>query len=474
MGNTVVNPKIVLFLAAFIAFVATFNETYLNIAFTPIMAEFSVDSATVRWLATAYMLGAAVMVPITAFLYKSFKTRNLFIVSALFLILGSVIAAFSVNFTMLLVARIIQSIGTGIMIPLGMNINIESAPRDKIGLHLGVAGAMIAIGPSVSVIASGALLSVMDWRGLFWIYTALAAVCLICGIIFMKNVTKLTHPKIDILSTILVGLGLIGLMYAISSIFTENLFLCVGIGLAGIVLLVIFIIRQVKIANPLLNLAPLKNRAFSIAVICNMLAVIVTFSMNIVIPLYLEDGIGITPLLASLCIFPAIALMAILSPIAGKIYDRHGIKVILPLGFAFVAAFCILLGCFIMNAAGIHGETFFLGSMEIPMVCLYLALLYIPVVCGTALIIGPVQSYALSKLPYEQNPHGVVIFSTGFQIAGCIGSSVFAGIYAATLGASGFDSGLSIALFSVAVCALAGFILSFAIVSFCRKEAKTC
>ena len=82
--NTVkapVNPGVILFIAAFAAFIATFNETYLNVAFTPIMDTFGISETTVQWLTTGYMLGAAVMVPVTAFLYKNIKTKKLFLIA---------------------------------------------------------------------------------------------------------------------------------------------------------------------------------------------------------------------------------------------------------------------------------------------------------------------------------------------------------------------------------------------------------
>jgi DHA2 family lincomycin resistance protein-like MFS transporter len=131
MRNLSINPKHVLFVAAFAAFLATFNETYLNVAFTPIMNYFTVDVGTVQWLATAYMLGAAVMVPVSAFLYRSIKTRTLFLTSVGLLILGSVVAAAAPCFAVLLIGRIIQSLGTGMLIPVGMNITLEAAPRER-------------------------------------------------------------------------------------------------------------------------------------------------------------------------------------------------------------------------------------------------------------------------------------------------------------------------------------------------------
>ena len=160
----VINHKLVVVVAAFAAFLATFNETYLNVAFTPIMLDLGVGVSTVQWLATAYMLGAAVMVPVSAFLYRSVPTRRLFLITVSFLIVGSVISALAGSFPLLLAGRIVQAVGTGMLIPIGMNITLEVAPREKLGVYMGIMGAMTTLGPSLSVIAAGVLLSFFNWH----------------------------------------------------------------------------------------------------------------------------------------------------------------------------------------------------------------------------------------------------------------------------------------------------------------------
>ena len=167
-------PAAILFVAAFAAFLATFNETFLNVGFAPIMESLSVDVSTVQWLATAYMLGAAVMVPVSAFAYRSFSTRRLFCATAALLVIGSIIGGVATNFIVLLVGRIIQALGTGMLIPIGMNITLEIAPREKLGTYMGIMGAMTTLGPSSSVILAGAILAVADWHMLLWVCAGLS------------------------------------------------------------------------------------------------------------------------------------------------------------------------------------------------------------------------------------------------------------------------------------------------------------
>ena len=169
--------KLIIATAAFAAFLATFNETYLNIGFSPIMNDFGVGVSTVQWLSTAYMLGAAVMVPVSAFLYRSVPTKPLFLITTSFLIIGSIVGALAGNFTVLLIGRIIQSIGTGMLIPIGMNITLDAAPREKLGTFMGIMGAMTTLGASLSVIIAGFLLFIAGWRVLLWVFAGLSLLC---------------------------------------------------------------------------------------------------------------------------------------------------------------------------------------------------------------------------------------------------------------------------------------------------------
>lgn len=442
MNTASINPKVVLFIASFAAFIATFNETYLNVAFTSIAETFSTDLITVKWLTTAYMLGAAVMIPVSAYLYRTIKTRPLYYISFIFLIGGSILSALSTSFPMLLAGRIIQSIGTGILIPLEMNINIECAPREKLGVYIGVVISMTTIGPSASIIAAGSILSFFDWRMLFWVYAAVCLVCLICGACLLKNIAEITHPKLETVSVILISFGMICTMYGVSTIFTGEFLVSLLSFILGIIFLVLFVLRQKKLENPLINLQPLKVPQFSLGVIMNMLVIIAAFAMNIILPYYMQDYLGVDPMTASLTIFPAILLSSLFAPVAGRLSDNFGPALIIPLGFVLMGVFTALLAAFISTGNAV-----------------LFALLYIPVICGSSIILGPLQSYMLSKIPFQLNPHGVVILSTGFQLAGCIGSSVFTGIYAVFESVSG-EAAFSASAGIVALCMAAGLILS--------------
>lgn len=449
-------PLLILFVTAFASFLATFNETFLNIAFTPIMNHFNISLSTVQWLTTAYMLGAAIMVPISSFMYQRFKTKPLFLFTVSLLIIGSLICALAPNFTILLTGRIIQSLGTGMLIPIGMNITLSIVPKEKIGTYMGVMGAMTTLGPSLSIICAGTILNFASWHMLFWIFGILSLILFTLGLIILNNTKEKEKAQIDYLSITYISLTLIGLLYGISTIFSKNIILSITSIITGIIFLILFIKRQNKITTPLINLEPLKIKKFQTGIILNMLALMLVFSMNIIIPLHIQNALNTKAFQASITLFPATIISCLISPIAGKIYDKKGAKHLLPLGFILIFIFIILLG---INTK--------INSLAL------ITLLYIPVICGSALIIGNAQSFALSSLNPQINNHGVTMMSMGFQIAGCIGSSLFTGIYslAITKGSSlslAFTSTILVA----GLIAIIGFIISLSIKKLETKEIK--
>ncbi|BAU97028.1 EmrB/QacA subfamily drug resistance transporter [Corynebacterium suranareeae] len=434
--------------AAAAAFLATFNETFLNVAFTPIMQDFNVDVNTVQWLTTGYLLVAAVFVPVSNILYHRFPTKPLFVSVVALMLVGSIVGALAPSFEVLLIARLLQAIGTGLLTPIGMNITLAVSPREKLGLNMGIMAAMTTLGPSLAIVLSGALLTVAPWTTLLWVFGGLTLVVLLAGGFALQNVAALRRPVLDTISFLLVAIGLVGILYGVSAAFGGAALYAAISAVIGVVALWIFVIRQQRIEHPLLNLRPFANISFVLGVLMTMLGLLFVFAMNVVIPLFLQSGHQMEPLGASLTLAPGILLTVVMGPIAGKLFDRHGGRWSIPLGFLIMAVFVTLVGV----AAG-HSSIWLFGT------------LYIPAVLATALVIGPSQTFALSQLDRETSPHGVTIVSTGFQIAGCVGTSLGAGIYGAISGGSGeFDSllgGFRGAVGLVVVTSIIGIVLAF-------------
>ena len=411
--------------AAAAAFLATFNETFLNVAFTPIMQDFGVNVSTVQWLTTGYLLVAAVFVPVANVLYHRFPTRPLFVAVVAIMVLGSVVGAMAPSFEVLLIARLLQAIGTGLLTPIGMNITLAVSPREKLGLNMGIMAAMTTLGPSLAIVLSGAILTVAPWTTLMWVFGGLTLAVLLAGAIVLRNVTELGRPVLDILSFILVAVGLVGILYGVSSAFEGSALYAGVAGVVGLLAMWLFILRQRRTENPLLDLRPFSSAPFVFGVLMTMLGLVFVFAMNVVIPLFLQGALEMPPLGASLTLAPGILLTVGMGPIAGRLFDRHGGRWSIPLGFLVMAIFVTLVGV----AAG-QGSVWIFG------------LLYVPAVLATAFVVGPSQTFALANLDRETSPHGVTVVSTSFQIAGCVGTSLATGIYGAVI-ASNIESGIS-------------------------------
>jgi MFS transporter, DHA2 family, lincomycin resistance protein len=285
-------PHLVVAVAAFAAFLATFNETCPNVAFTPIMKGLGVDVSTVQWLATGYGLGAAVMVPVAAFLYRCVPTRAPFAVTVSLLVVGSVVGALAPSFWVLSVGRLVQAIGTGMLIPTGMSTTLDVAPRHGPGTSRGVMGAMTTLGPSLGVVVAGGLLSVSGWATLVRVFGAPAALCLVAGPPLVPDVAPLTRPAPDVRSVAMIGLALVGLPYGISSAFSGDAGLAPVSAALGAVALVALLRRQPTLAQPLLDPRPLAVRPFALGVTMNMITLVIVFALNILVPVFVQGALG--------------------------------------------------------------------------------------------------------------------------------------------------------------------------------------
>ncbi|MGO1183473.1 MAG: MFS transporter [Micrococcaceae bacterium] len=411
--------------AAAAAFLATFNETFLNVAFTPIMADFGVTVSTVQWLTTGYLLVAAVFVPVSNVLYHRFPTRGLFVSILAIMVVGSVVGALAPSFEILLLGRLLQAIGTGLITPIGMNITLAVSERHQLGMNMGIMAAMTTLGPSLAIVLSGVLLTVAPWTTLMWVFGGLTLLVMISGGLVLRTVAELHRPVLDVVSLLLVTIALVGILNGVTSAFDGAPLTAAGSGIVGIIALWVFILRQRRIENPLLDLRPFASRPFVLGVVMTVLGLVFVFAMNVVIPLYLQSAREMSPLGASLTLAPGILLTVALGPVAGRMFDRFGGRWSLPLGFLTMAVFVTLVGV----AAGSAPIWLF-------------GVLYVPAVLATAFAIGPAQTFALGSLDREVSSHGVTVVATSFQIAGCVGTSLGAGVYS-MLANAGLATGAS-------------------------------
>lgn len=456
-----INAKIIIGILVFSAFIATFNETILNVALSTLMKQMNITAGTVQWLVTGYMIITSVMVPVTAFLIQSFKTKHLYLGAMALLLVGTICAACSGSFGMLLISRMLQASGTGMMIPIMMNVVLIVSPKENRGTAMAMCACAISLGPALGPTVSGTILQYFSWHILFVMLLPFIIFAMILGFIYLVNVSSLTKPKIDILSIVLSTIGIGGIIYGISNFSSDReITVTAGVFIIGLLSLIIFGKRQLSLKEPMLEIRTFKYRIFSIGVVLVMISMMIIFTMNVMLPMFLQGALKTSTFVAALVLLPASLANGFTTPIAGKIYDKVGVKVLIPAGFAI-----ILVSLFVLSQS----------SSNTSLIQVMIA--YIVVCIGIGFTMSPSQTNSLSQLPLEAYPHGVAIINTFQQISAALGSSLFVGIMSSSqlkalnnlateqiAVASGFKSAALVAVGIVFI----GFCLSFTL----RSEKK--
>lgn len=404
------NPWIIIGVLVFSALVATFNETILNVALRIISEDMNVTLANVQWLITGYMLVTSVMVPVTAFLYQSVPTKKLFLAAMGIILIGTVGCLFAPVFPVLLAFRMFQAVGTGMMIPIMMNTVLIVVPKTQIGTAMALCVCGITLGPAFGPTISGVLVQFFYWKSVFVLLLILLIIAIIAGAMCVDNVAPLSKPHLDLLSVVLSTAGLAAFLYGISVVMSQ-----IGIGLAciaaGVVILAVFVVRQRKLKEPLLNFKPFSNIKFTLGVAMVFIAMLINFSLNVVMPSFLQGAFGVASMTSALLLLPGVLLNAASTNISGKILDKYGVKIMLPLGFLVFSVALFVLSRF--NAS---------SSLVL------LVIVHIIIYQGLAFSMSPAQTSALATLTPELNSHGVAIVNTFMQISASVGSSLFGGI----------------------------------------------
>ncbi|MEK3769008.1 MDR family MFS transporter [Paenibacillus sp. FSL R5-0887] len=410
-------PALMAFSLMLGAFVGLFSETALNMAFTNLMDEFSINASTVQWLTTGYLLVLGILVPISALLMQWFTTRQLFTASLLLSIVGTLIAALSPNFTSLLIARLVQALGTGLLLPLMTNIILIIFPAHKRGTVMGMMGLVIMCAPALGPTLSGLIVDHLGWEYIFWISLPLLLFTLGFGLTFIKNVANITKPKIDVLSILLSTLGFGGIVFGFSNFADHSLSEIIVLLplIIGFISLILFVLRQFKLETPMLNLRVFKYPMFTIGLIMLFLGMMIILSSAILLPLYLKGGLLLSATMAGTLLLPGSVINGAMAPVTGRVFDKYGPKLLLPLGF-FIATIAGFL--FTRNSTETSSLTFIL--------------IHCAMFIGLAMVIMPAQTNGLNQLPVKYYPDGAAVMSTLQQIAGALGTT-----FAVTLMSSG-------------------------------------
>jgi DHA2 family lincomycin resistance protein-like MFS transporter len=390
-------------------FVVILNETIMNVALPRLMTDLKVSASTVQWLTTAFLLVMAVVIPTTGFLIQRFSTRTLFMAAMGVFSLGTLIAAGAPNFAVLLGSRILQAMGTALMLPLLMTTILGLIPIERRGAMMGTVSIVISVAPAIGPTISGLILQSLSWRFMFLFMVPIVLVVLVYGARNLVNVGELETAQIDTLSVILAALGFGGVVYGFSVVgeggwASANVLGALAIGAVG---LIWFTLRQLRLTIPLLNLRAFRYPLFTLSVVIMMAVMASLFASAILLPIYLQTIRHFKPLMTGLLLLPGGALMGVAGPVVGRIFDRSGPRALVLVGSTTV---CITHWQF----AGLTAAT------PVPVILV----LHAAFSLGLSMLFTPVMTTGLNQLPPFLHSHGSAISTTLHQVAGAVGTAL--------------------------------------------------
>ncbi|WP_158736261.1 MDR family MFS transporter [Alteribacillus sp. YIM 98480] len=437
------------------AFVAILNQTLLATAIPPIMEDLQISANTAQWLTTIFMLVNGIMIPITAFLVETFTTRKLFLTAISTFAAGTLICAAAPNFSVLMIGRIIQAGGAGVMMPLMQTVILLIFPMEKRGAAMGFIGLVISFAPAIGPTLSGFMVDHFHWRTLFYIVLPIAVLDIILAYFVLKNVTEQRYPKVDILSIVLSTLGFGGILYGFSSAGSTGwgsipVVLTMAV---GIVCLVLFSFRQFQLSQPILELRVFKYGIFTLTTGIGMLVFMSMIGAATVLPIYMQDMREFTAMESGLMMLPGAVLMGIMSPVTGRIFDKIGARKL-----SLTGLFLITISNFMYT--DLTGTTSFT----------YMTIMYSLRMAGIAMVMMPVTTAGLNVLPKHLIPHGTAVNNTMRQVSGSIGTALLVTVMTTTamgkgpnINAEALIHGVNMSFWVAFIFGLIGFVLSFLI-----------
>ena len=412
------------------AFLALLNQTVMSPALPVIMSDFAIDASTAQWIMSIYPLVSGIMVPVSAFLIDKFSTRALFFGATLVFALGTLLCAAAPDFLFLIIGRVLQAAGSGVLMPLVSVVPMLVFPVEKRGTAMGMAGIVMSAGPAVGPVVGGAVIDTYGWRTMIGAIVPLAILVLVLGVFMLKNVGELKDPKLDLPSVVLSTIAFGGLLYGFSSASSMGWGNPVVLGsiVAGVVCLVLFVVRQGKIEDPLLQLGTLKTREFRVAAIIVTLINAACLVTNTLLPLLLQTALGASAFETGMAMLPAAAVGIIISPISGVVFDKFGPRAISIVGLALMTGALFLLS---------------LSTVNTPI--LVVALFCMLQSAGQSLANMPVNTWGVNALKNDMIAHGNAIANTGRQVAGGLCTALIITVMTSVTASAGVDASIQVA-----------------------------
>ena len=390
------------------AFITSMSTTVTGNMIPNFTAYFGISSGLAQWLTSGATLLSGITIPITAFLIKRTPNKTYFFSAMAAYTLGSFCASLSFNFPMLLVSRLFQAIGCGMLLSFAQIVLLKLYPKEKHGTIMAAYSMSATVSSVVGPTYAGLIMDAFGWRGVFTSLFGVGAIIIIAGLVFMKNVTDKEDAEINILYVALSSFGFAAFLIGVNNI-SSGLFSLTSGGfiLAGIVLLAVFSVLQLKDQRPMLNLHIFKYPSFRISVALSMCLYLISMGNAMVLPIFTKTICGYSDTAYGLATTVGAVLSVFMTLFAGKMYDKVGIKPMLFAGTGMFALFSIM-GFFFSNSTSILFIAFVNACQNVAM----------------AALISPSTTMALSGLSGQDRVDGSAIYNTLRQISSSLASTL--------------------------------------------------
>lgn len=390
-------------------FCTVLNQTLLTTAFPALMKAFDISASSVQWLTTGFLLVNGIMIPISAWLINKFSSKKLYLSAMTIFLIGTITCFVAPNFSTLLIGRLIQAAGVGISMPLLQNIMLSIFPPEKRGSAMGMAGIVIGLAPALGPTLSGWIIDHYTWRDLFGMVIPIVILVLVLATFLMKSVIQLSNPSIDILSALLSTIGFGSLLYGFSSVGNDGWgsVKVIGFLVVGVIVIGLFVWRQLHLEHPFLELRVFKSPIFTIAAILSGVVNMAMVGAEMVLPLYIQNIRGESAFHSGLMLLPGALVMGLMMPITGSIFDKYGAKRL------------AISGMLILTAATLP---FAFLTSETPIAMI--VILYAMRMFGISMVMMPVTTSGMNALPMNLISHGTAVNNTFRQVASSIGTAI--------------------------------------------------
>jgi EmrB/QacA subfamily drug resistance transporter len=394
-------------------FMAILDSSIVNIAIPKMMAVFNASTDQIEWVLTGYMLTMAIVLPMSGLLGERFGLKNVYVFALIIFTIGSLLCGISWNLPSMIVARVIQAIGGGMIMPVSMTLIYKLVPREKIGIAMGFWGIAAMAAPAIGPTLGGYLIEYADWRLIFNVNVPIGILAIFSTAVLLDGSREKKVHKFDYVGSILIAISIFTLILGLNDANREGWGspYIVSLFITSSLSIIAFIIVELNHSEPILDIRILKNYHFSLSLVLSSITSIALFGGIFLIPIYLQSFMGLTAVNAGLLMLPSSIATAIFMPISGKFFDKYGAKGMIVCGMALLV-----------------GTTYLLSKVNLNTDLTYIMVVLIFRGIGIGVAMMPISTYGMSTVSNTQVGKASALSGTVRQVAGALGIALFSSL----------------------------------------------